>query len=102
MIVLVAALPIGLAGIAAGLTINEDSDRARQAIGALLQIVPVVLIYPVSAVATTIAVVALVNGRRPTVAEALRPVGRRFATMGAVLILSTVAVIAGWFAFIAP
>jgi hypothetical protein len=101
-IVFVAALPIGTAGVVAGLTIDENSDRARQAIGALLQIVPVVLIYPVSAVAAAIATVALVNGRRPTLGASFRPVVRRLGTLAVVLVVTTVAIIAGWFAFIAP
>lgn len=96
------ALPVGIAGAAAGLTIDENSDRARQIVGALLQVVPVVLIYPVSAVATAIATVALVNGRRPALAESFRPVGKRLPVLVSVLVVSTVTIVAGWFAFVAP
>jgi hypothetical protein len=98
----VTALPIGALGIASGLAIEDTSDRTRAAIGALLQIVPVVLVYPISAVATALAVVAIVNGRQPALGEAFEPVGERFWPMAAVLVVYTVAVIGGWLAFIIP
>jgi hypothetical protein len=102
LIMFTTALPVGLLGILAGVSIDENSDRARQAIGALAQIVPVVLIYPISAVATLLAVVAIVNGRAPSAGGSLRPVLRRLATMGAVLIVTTIAILAGLVAFILP
>lgn len=101
-IMFVTALPVGIAGATAGLMIDEDSDRARQTAGALLQIVPVVLIYPLSAAAAAIATLALVNGRRPTLADSFRPVGQRLPVLIFVLVVATVAIIAGLFAFVAP
>lgn len=96
------ALPVGLLGIASGLAVDESSSWVRQTVGALLQIVPVVLIYPVSAVAAALATVAIVNGRRPALRASFRPIASRTGTLAPVLVISTVAVLAGWIAFIAP
>lgn len=102
-IMLVTALPVGIAGIAAGVTIDEgSSDRVRQLVGALVQVLPVVLIYPVSAVATALALIAIVNGRRPSLGAAVGPVARRMLVMSGVLVVSTVAIFLGIVAFIAP
>jgi len=84
------------------LAVDGSGDRLRQAVGALLQIVPVVLIYPVSTVAAVLATVAVVSGRRPTLRASFGPIGTRIGTMAVVLLVSTIAVFAGLVAFIAP
>ena len=63
---------------------------------------PVALIFPISAVAATVATIAIVNGRRPSIGAAFEPVGERFWPLAAVLVIYTAAVIAGWLAFVLP
>ncbi|MEW6582335.1 MAG: hypothetical protein AB1416_06205 [Actinomycetota bacterium] len=101
-VVLVSALPVGVLGIASALAVEDTSDRAQAAVGALIQLVPLVLIYPISWVAGTVATLAILHRRSPTVSGAFEPVGVRFWPMAGVLLLYTVGVVGGWLAFIAP
>ena len=102
MIVLVSALPVGIAGILSSLAVEDATTRAQTAVGALTQLVPLVLIFPISWVAGTIATLAIIHGRRPTLSGAFEPVGIRFWPMAGVLLVYTLGVIGGWIAFILP
>lgn len=102
MVVLVSALPVGVLAIASALAVEGSSDRAQGAVAALIQLVPLVLIYPISWVAGTVATLAILHKDRPTMSLAFHPVGVRFWPMAAVLVIYTLGVVGGWIAFILP
>jgi hypothetical protein len=102
MIVMVSALPVGVAGIVSALAVEDAATRAQAAVGALIQFVPLLLIFPISWVAGTVATLAIVHQRTPSLSESFEPVGVRFWPMAAVLLVYTLGVIGGLSAFILP
>jgi len=101
-VALVSTLPVALLATAGDITYGPAEGSTEQALRALVQLVPVLLLSPISTAATTVAAVDMLHGQRASASRALEPVGERFWPMAAVVVLTTLGFLLGLAALVIP
>ncbi|HWH13450.1 MAG TPA: hypothetical protein VNT51_01805 [Miltoncostaeaceae bacterium] len=102
VVALVSTLPVALLATAGDITYGPAEGSTEQALRALVQLVPVLLLGPISTAATTVLAIDMLHGRPTGASRALEPVGERFWPMAAVVVLATAGFILGLAALVVP
>jgi hypothetical protein len=101
-IALVSTLPLALLVVGGDLAYGTGGDGLDGALRAGIQAVPALLLGPISAAATAVVAMDLLNGRRPTAGSALELVGVRFWPLAATILVSVLGTVLGLMAFLIP
>ena len=101
-IALVSTLPVALLATAGDISYGAPGDGTEQALRALVQLIPVLLLSPISTAATTVVVIDMLHGMPASASRGLEPVGERFWVLAGVLVLTTVGIVAGLLALVIP
>lgn len=101
-IALVSTLPVALLATAGDITYGPADGSLQEALRALVQLIPVLLLAPISTAATTVFALDLLHGLPTGASRALEPVGERFWPMAAVVVLTTLGFVLGLGALVIP
>lgn len=102
VIALVSTLPVALLTTVSDIAYGPAEGSEEQALRAMVQLVPVLLLAPISTAATTITAVDMLHRRPTDASRALETVADRFWPMAAVVALTAVGVLAGLAALVIP
>ena len=100
----ITAVPIEALQVIATLSIPgiDDQKGSRQTIAAVLQLLPALILVPISAAAATVASIDALNGRAPSVGRSMDPVGGRFIPMALAIAVGTTVAVAALFPLVVP
>jgi hypothetical protein len=102
VIAAVSTIPVAILTTASELSYGPAGTSGEQALRALVQLIPVLLLSPISVAATTILTVDVLHGAPTSAGRCLEVVGDRFWTMAAVVVVTAVGFVAGLAALVIP
>lgn len=102
VIALVSTLPLAVLTTVSEISYGPAEGSEEQALRAIVQLVPVLLLAPISTAATTITALDLLHRRPTDASRALESVAERFWPMAAVVALTALGVLLGLAALVIP